>query len=124
MSTYYTIDPNSSIVRGPTFCYTSKRHIKMGMNPQPWLLLLFCLPAKNASQRVDVWRRLKRYGAISLRGSGYLLPKTELNEERFQWIAAEIGKHKGEASVLEVLRVNSMHLSDLIREFNDARTQE
>jgi hypothetical protein len=96
----------------------------MGMNPQPWLLLLFCLPAKKASQRVGVWRRLKRYGAISLRGSGYLLPKTELNEERFQWIAAEIGKHKGEASVLEVLRVNSMHPSDLIREFNDARTQE
>jgi len=96
----------------------------METNPQTWLLLLFSLPAKNASQRVDVWRRLKRYGAISLRGSGYLLPKTQLNEERFQWIATEIRKHKGEGSVLEVLRVNNLHSADLIREFNDARMEE
>lgn len=96
----------------------------MDTNPQTWLLLLFSLPAKNASQRVDVWRRLKRCGAISLRGSGYLLPKTQSNEERFQWIAAEIRKHKGETSVLEVLRVNNLHSADLIREFNQARAQE
>jgi hypothetical protein len=96
----------------------------METNPQTWLLLLFSLPAKNASQRVDVWRRLKRYGAIPLRGSGYLLPKTPLNEERFQWIATEIRKHKGEGSVLEVLRVNNLHSADLIREFNDARMEE
>jgi len=96
----------------------------MDTNPQTWLLLLFSLPAKSASQRVDVWRRLKRYGAISLRGSGYLLPKTQLNEERFQWIAEEIRKHKGETSVLEVLRVNNLNSADLIREFNDARAQE
>ena len=96
----------------------------MDTNPQTWLLLLFSLPAKNASQRVEVWRRIKRCGAISLRGSGYLLPKTQLNEERFQWIAAEIRKHKGETSVLEVLRVDNFHSADLIREFNHARAQE
>ena len=97
---------------------------RLGANPHTWLLLLFSLPATNASQRVEVWRRLKRYGAISLRGSGYLLPKTQSNEERFQWIAAEIRKHKGETSVLEVLRVDNLHSADLIRQFNDARTQE
>lgn len=37
----------------------------------PWLLLMFTLSAKEGSERVEVWRKLKRYGAVSLRASGY-----------------------------------------------------
>jgi hypothetical protein len=29
----------------------------------PWLLMTFTLPAKQASQRVEIWRKLQRYGA-------------------------------------------------------------
>jgi hypothetical protein len=28
----------------------------------PWLLLTFTLPTKWASQRVEIWRKLQRYG--------------------------------------------------------------
>ena len=35
----------------------------------PWLLLIFSLPAKSASQRVDVWRKLQRYGMLALRSA-------------------------------------------------------
>jgi hypothetical protein len=61
----------------------------------PWLLLMFSLPAKQASQRVDVWRKLKKYGALSLRTSGYFLPNTPENQERFEWLATAIRKYKG-----------------------------
>ena len=30
----------------------------------PWLLLVFSLPAKSASQRVEIWRKLQRYGTL------------------------------------------------------------
>ena len=45
---------------------------------------MFSLPARRASQRVEVWRKLKRYGALPLRSSGYLLPNTPANQERFE----------------------------------------
>src|SRR5262245_60656282 len=69
--------------------------------PTSWLLLVLTLPSKNASARVDIWRKLKRYGALSLRTSGYLLPNTAENMERVEWIAAESRKHKGHASVAQ-----------------------
>lgn len=58
----------------------------------PWLLLMFTLPADQASRRVEVWRKLKKYGTVSLRTSGYLLPNTPENQERFEWLAAAIRK--------------------------------
>ena len=51
-------------------------------NP-PWLLFVFSLSAKNASLRVDIWRRLRRYGTFILKNSGYILPNNPANEERF-----------------------------------------
>ncbi|HWR34942.1 MAG TPA: chromate resistance protein ChrB domain-containing protein [Clostridia bacterium] len=68
----------------------------------PWLLLMFSLSAKQASQRVGVWRKLKKYGSVSLRTSGYLLPNRPENQERFEWLAAAIRKYKGKASVAQV----------------------
>src|SRR2546430_16758677 len=56
-----------------------------------WLLLTFTLPTKRASQRVEVWRKLQRYGTVPLGNSGYLLPSNPTNEERFQWLAPSIG---------------------------------
>src|SRR5579859_3625455 len=71
-------------------------------SPPPWLLLVFSLPSKNGSVRVNIWRKLKRSGAIALPTSGYLLPNTPDNMERFEWLSAEIRKYKGNASVAQV----------------------
>ena len=72
------------------------------LSPPPWLLLVFSLPSKNGSVRVNIWRKLKRSGAIALPTSGYLLPNTPDNMERFEWLSAEIRKYKGNASVAQV----------------------
>ena len=76
--------------------------------PKPrWLLLAFTLPAKRASQRVEVWRKLQRFGTVPLGKSGYLLPNSPSNEERFEWLATAIRKYGGDASVVHVESIDS-----------------
>src|SRR5215831_18680506 len=90
----------------------------------PWLLLMFTLPANQASERVDVWRKLKRYGALSLHTSGYLLPNTAGNLEHFQWLAASVRKHKGEASVAQVQSLDDHSYEELQKLFIEARSRD
>lgn len=90
----------------------------------PWLLLMFSLPAKQASQRVEVWRKLKKYGTLPLRTSGYLLPNTPENQERFEWIAAAIRKYKGQASVAQLQAMDDLPSEKLRQMFLDARARD
>src|SRR5258708_12845716 len=62
-----------------------------------WLLLTFTLPTKRASQRVEVWRKLQRYGTVPLGNSRYLLPSNPANEERFQSLGQALSKYAGGA---------------------------
>jgi hypothetical protein len=90
----------------------------------PWLLLMFTLPAKQASARVEVWRKLKRYGAMPLRTSGYLLPNNAETQERFEWLAAAIRKYKGQASVVQVQAVDDLPSEKLVQLFIQARSKD
>jgi hypothetical protein len=89
-----------------------------------WLLLMFTLPAKRASQRVDIWRKLKRYGALALRTSGYLLPNNAENLEHFQWLATSVRNHGGEASVAQVQSLDDHSHDGLQKLFVDARSRD
>lgn len=89
-----------------------------------WLLLTFTLPTKRASQRVEVWRKLQRYGTVPLGNSGYLLPSSALNEERFQWLATAIRKYGGEASIVHVQGIDNISTPQLIGRFAEARARE
>jgi hypothetical protein len=90
----------------------------------PWLLLTFTLPKKRASQRVEVWRKLQRYGAVPLGNSGYLLPNNATTRERFEWLAAAIRKYSGEASVVMVESIDNLSTPQLIGRFAEARANE
>lgn len=97
----------------------------------PWLLLLFSLPANRASERVEVWRRLQRYGTLPLGSSGHVLPSSAANQEKLEWLAGTIRSYKGQASVVQVqafddlpdarlhrlfIEVSSRHYDRLLRE--------
>lgn len=90
----------------------------------PWLLLTFTLPAKRASDRVKVWRKLHRYGAVPLGNSGYLLPNNPANRERFEWLATAIRKYAGEASVVKVQSIDNLSTPQLVGRFAEARARE
>lgn len=89
-----------------------------------WLLLTFTLPSKRASERVELWRKLQRYGTVPLGNSGYLLPANSVNEERFQWLATAIRKYGGEASIVHVQVIDNISSPQLIGRFNEARARE
>jgi hypothetical protein len=87
----------------------------------PWLLLVFSLARKGASLRVAVWRKLQRHGALPLGNSGYFLPNTEENRERFEWLATAVRTEGGEASVLEVQSIDNCSFEQMKQRFSDAR---
>jgi hypothetical protein len=90
----------------------------------PWLLLVFSLPAKSASQRVEIWRKLQRYGTLPLRSSGYVLPNSAANQERMEWLAAAIRSYKGQASVAQVHGFDDLPPERLKRGFVEARSRD
>jgi hypothetical protein len=70
-----------------------------GGTERRWLLLIHQLPPKPAYLRVKVWRRLQGLGAVAIKSSVYLMPKTDPATEDFQWMAREIAKDGGEAAI-------------------------
>ncbi len=90
----------------------------------PWLLLVFSLPARSASQRVQIWRKLQRYGMLALRSSGYVLPNTAANQERMEWLATAIRTYKGQASVVQVQGFDDLPADRLQRMFEEARSRD
>ncbi len=90
----------------------------------PWLLLVFSLATKHASRRVEVWRRLRRYGAAPLRNSGYLLPNNPANREHFEWLATAIRRYKGEASVVQVHSIDNLGPEQIAQRFSDLRSRD
>lgn len=90
----------------------------------PWLLLVFSMAKTGASLRVTVWRKLQRFGALPLGNSGYLIPNTAENRERFEWLATTIRSEQGEASIVEVNSIDNFSAPQLKRRFTQARDRD
>jgi len=90
----------------------------------PWLLLVFSLPASRASQRVEVWRKLQRYGVLPLQSSGYVLPNAPANQEKLEWLATAIRNYKGQASVVQVQAFDDLPEQKIKNLFVQARSKD
>jgi hypothetical protein len=89
-----------------------------------WLLLLYGLPASGNTARVNLWRKLKKFGAIQLKTSAYVLPDEPQHYERFQWLAAEIKASGGEATLIRVAQIEGVSDKQIVQLFNQARAAE
>src|ERR1051325_4905194 len=94
------------------------------MVPTAWLLLLYCLPTKKAAERVSLWRKLKKFGALQLKTSAYLLPDAPLHFERFQWLAKQVRDGGGEATLIRVTEIEGLSNTEIAGMFNDARGED
>ncbi len=95
------------------------------MKDQPkWVLFMPTIPAKPASVRVKIWRRLQAIGAIGLRGSVYALPNREECVEVFEWVARELRELGGQASICEGRFLDDATDGDIERRFLDARNAD
>jgi hypothetical protein len=94
------------------------------MSEQQLLLLLIGLPPTPSSLRVRVWRRLRSLGAVPLKRSAYLLPDTPERYEDFQWLAQEIQRDGGDATLIRVQQIENMGPGDVLRLFHEPRDRD
>lgn len=89
-----------------------------------WLVLLYGLPTKRGAERVSLWRRLRKFGAVQLKSSAYVLPDEPTHYERFQWLSKQIQDDGGEATLLRVAQIEGMSDDQVVQLFTEARAAE
>jgi hypothetical protein len=89
-----------------------------------WLLLLVRLPATHSAERVAIWRKLKKSGAIQIQTSTYILPDDPPRYETFQWLTQHIRDAGGDATLVRVREIEGLSNERLIDLFNAARAKE
>jgi hypothetical protein len=89
-----------------------------------WLLLTLRLPTSRSSERVSVWRQLKRCGALALRSAGCVPPNIPSNREHFEWLSSAIRGYRGQAAIAEVKSFDDVSTKDLEKRFRTARETE
>src|SRR5262249_31960218 len=89
-----------------------------------WLLLLYALPTRQNTGRVNLWRKLQKFGAVALQTSGYVLPDDPAQFERFQWLSKEIRDAGGEVTLIRVAEIDGMSNAAVVGMFNEARAAE
>ena len=87
----------------------------------PWLVLIHQIPPKPAYFRVKVWRRLQALGAVAIKNSVYVLPRSDQAREDFEWVLREIVRDGGEASLCEASFVDGLRDDQIEALFNAAR---
>src|SRR5690349_17549455 len=89
-----------------------------------WLLLIHQIPPKPAYFRVKIWRRLQAMGAVAIKNSVYVAPKTEEKQEDFEWLLREIVKAGGDASICEARFIEGLEDDRVEALFNAARESD
>jgi len=94
------------------------------MKMTTWLLLLFSLPTNRNTERVAVWRRLKKMGAVQIKTSTYLLPDEPAQYEQFQWLAQQIRDYRGDSTLVRAQEIEGLTKEKVVSLFNTARDKE
>jgi hypothetical protein len=89
-----------------------------------WLLLIHQIPPKPDYLRVKIWRRLQRLGAVPVKNSVYVLPKSDQTQEDLQWVLREVVESGGEASLCEARFVDGLSDDEVMQLFRSAREDD
>jgi hypothetical protein len=89
-----------------------------------WLLLIHQIPPKPDYLRVKIWRRLQRLGAVPVKNSVYVLPKSDQTQEDFQWVLREVVESGGDASLCEARFVDGLSDDEVMQLFRSAREED
>ncbi len=89
-----------------------------------WLLFFYTVPAKPGNLRMKVWRRLIKIGAVSLKGSVYLLPFSEDHLEALHWLTGEVSSLGGEAAFAKVEGIETMGDEEIVSLFQAPRQND
>lgn len=86
-----------------------------------WLLLIHQIPPKPNYFRVKIWRRLQRIGAVALKNSVYILPRSDTAQEDLAWVLREIKEGGADATLCEARMVDGVTDDQIEALFHAAR---
>lgn len=84
-------------------------------------MLIHQIPPKPNYLRVKVGRRLARVGAVALKNTVYILPRSDEAQEDLQWVLREVISAGGEATLLDAHLVDGLSDSEVEALFRRAR---
>src|SRR5512138_2011554 len=91
---------------------------------QEWLLIFYSVPSHPVSNRMKIWRKLAKTGAVQLKGAVYILPATEEHEEFCQWLIGEVKSMGGDGAFVRTADVRTMTDAEIRRLFTAQADQE
>jgi hypothetical protein len=91
---------------------------------EEWLLVFYSVPSHPVSNRMKVWRKLSKAGAVQLKGAVYILPATEEHEEFLQWLISEVKSMGGDGAFVRSTEIRPMTDADIRRLFTQQADQE
>ncbi len=78
-----------------------------------WLVIFYSVPSKPVANRMKLWRKLARIGAVPLKSAVYILPATEEHEEFFQWLIGEVKSMGGDGAFVRSPEIRTMDEADI-----------
>ena len=78
-----------------------------------WLLIFYSVPSHPVSNRMKIWRKLAKAGAVQLKGAVYILPATDEHEEFLQWLIGEVKSMGGDGAFVRSADIRSIDENDI-----------
>lgn len=89
-----------------------------------WLLFSYSLPPEPSRKRVFLWRRLKKLGALSMEGGGWLLPKADPLTAKLEELSRLVEEMGGKANLYIATHFTEAQERRAIVEFQASRERE
>jgi len=89
-----------------------------------WLLFTYWLPPEPSRKRVFVWRQLKKMGALSTEGGGWLLPKRKPLSTKLEDIAHTVEEMGGTTNLYIVTHFGKAQEQRALTKFRQERERE
>ena len=90
----------------------------------PWLLLIYTVPAAPTRKRAAIWRALKQAGAIYLRDGVCALPQRADTAAALRAIAAQIEAFEGQATLVESANLAGARAGAIVEQARRERAAE
>jgi hypothetical protein len=89
-----------------------------------WLLIFYSVPSHPVSNRMKIWRKLSKAGAVQLKGAVYILPATEEHDEFLHWLIGEVKSMGGDGAFVKSAEIQSIDENDIRQLFLNQAEQE
>jgi len=93
-------------------------------NTREWLLIFYSVPSHPVSNRMKIWRKLAKTGAVQLKGAVYILPATDEHEEFLQWLIGEVKSMGGDGAFVRSAEIRSIDENDIRQLFLNQAEKE